>query len=90
LENNVKRLVYVSTPSIYFDYNSRTGVKEDDPLPEPISNYAATKRLAEEEIDKGFAQGLPVVSKKSANGLVIRSLGMQDYGLSRQSINMRT
>lgn len=62
LENNVKRLVYVSTPSIYFDYNSRVGVKENDPLPEPISNYAATKRLAEEEIDKGFAQGLAIVS----------------------------
>ena len=62
LENNVKRLVYVSTPSIYFDYNSRLNVREDDLLPEPISNYAATKLLAEEEIDKGFANGLAVVS----------------------------
>ena len=62
LENNVKRLVYVSTPSIYFDYGSRVGVKESNPLPEPISNYAHTKLLAEEEIDKGFAQGLAVVS----------------------------
>ena len=62
LENNTKRLVYVSTPSIYFDYNSRVGVKENDPLPEPISHYARTKLLAEEEIDKGFAQGLAVVS----------------------------
>jgi nucleoside-diphosphate-sugar epimerase len=62
LENNVKRLVYVSTPSIYFDYNSRMNVKENDPLPEPISNYAHTKLLAEEEIDKGFANGLAVIS----------------------------
>jgi len=62
LENNVKRLVYISTPSIYFDYDSHIGVKENDPLPEPISHYAHTKRLAEEEIDKGFAQGLAVVS----------------------------
>lgn len=62
LENKVKRLVYVSTPSIYFDYNSRVGVKEDDPLPEPISHYAQTKLLAEEEVDKGFANGLAVVS----------------------------
>lgn len=62
LENDVKRLVHVSTPSIYFAYGSRTAVKEDAPLPEPISHYAATKRLAEEEIDKGFAQGLAVVS----------------------------
>ncbi len=62
LENKVKRLVYVSTPSLYFDYASRIGVKENDPLPEPISSYARTKLLAEEEIDKGFAQGLAVVS----------------------------
>lgn len=62
LENEVKRLVYVSTPSIYFDYNSRMNVKESDPLPEPVSNYARTKLLAEEEIDKGFANGLAVIS----------------------------
>ncbi len=62
LENNVKRLVYVSTPSIYFDYGSRVNVKETDPLPDPISSYAHTKRLAEEEVDKGFAKGLAVVS----------------------------
>lgn len=62
LDDNVKRLVYVSTPSIYFGHGSRVGVKETDPLPEPVSNYAHTKLLAEEEIDKGFANGLPVVS----------------------------
>ncbi|MFM8875817.1 MAG: NAD-dependent epimerase/dehydratase family protein [Anaerolineae bacterium] len=62
LQNNVKRLVYVSTPSIYFDYDSHIGVKENNPLPQPISNYAHTKLLAEEEIDKGFAQGLAVIS----------------------------
>lgn len=62
LDGNVKRLVYVSTPSIYFGHGSRVGVKETDPLPEPVSNYAHTKLLAEEEIDKGFASGLPVVS----------------------------
>src|SRR5687767_9007169 len=50
-ENKVQRLVYVSTPSIYFDYKSRMNVKETDPLPEPVSNYAATKLLAEEEVD---------------------------------------
>jgi nucleoside-diphosphate-sugar epimerase len=60
--NKVKRLVYVSTPSIYFDYNSRLNVKETDPLPEPVSNYAATKLLAEEEIDKAFASGLATIT----------------------------
>ena len=62
LENNVKRLVYVSTPSLYFDHNSRINVRETDLLPKPISNYAATKLLAEEEVDKGFANGLAAIS----------------------------
>jgi nucleoside-diphosphate-sugar epimerase len=62
LENKVKRLVYVSTPSIYFEYASRMSVKESDPLPEPISNYARTKLLAEEEIDRGVANGLAAIS----------------------------
>jgi nucleoside-diphosphate-sugar epimerase len=62
LQNGVKRLVHVSTPSIYFSYRSHLNVKENDPLPEPVSAYAATKLLAEEEVDKGFAAGLGVVS----------------------------
>jgi nucleoside-diphosphate-sugar epimerase len=61
-ENYVKRLVYVSTPSLYFGYASRINVKETDELPKPISNYAATKILAEQEVDEAFARGLAVVS----------------------------
>ncbi|MBI5822497.1 MAG: NAD-dependent epimerase/dehydratase family protein [Chloroflexi bacterium] len=61
-ENKVKRLVYVSTPSLYFDYKSKINVKETDELPEPVSNYAATKLLAEEEIDKAFANGLAAIA----------------------------
>jgi nucleoside-diphosphate-sugar epimerase len=60
--NKVKRLVHVSTPSIYFDYKSHIDVKENDPLPDPVSNYAATKFLAEEEIDKAFANGLATIT----------------------------
>jgi len=61
-EHKVKRLVYVSTPSQYFGYSSRMNVKETDALPEPVSNYAATKILAEEEIDKAFANGLATIA----------------------------
>lgn len=60
--NKVKRLVYVSTPSLYFDYGSRMNVKETDPLPEPVSNYSATKLLAEEEVDKASANGLATIT----------------------------
>ena len=61
-ENKIKRLVHVSTPSIYFDYKSRINVKENDSLPDPISEYAHTKLLAEEELDKAFANGLATIA----------------------------
>ena len=58
----VKRLVHVSTPSLYFGYASRVNVKETDELPEPVSNYSATKILAEQEVDEAFARGLPTIA----------------------------
>ena len=61
-EHKVKRFVYVSTPSLYFGYSSRMNVKETDALPEPVSNYAATKILAEQEVDEAFAKGLPTIT----------------------------
>ncbi len=61
-EHKVKRLVYVSTPSLYFGYSSRINVKETDALPEPVSNYAATKILAEQELDQAFENGLATIA----------------------------
>ena len=61
-ENKIQRLVYVSTPSLYFGYSSRLNVRESDPLPKPVSNYAATKILAEQEFDKAHADGLAVIA----------------------------
>ncbi|MCQ6557723.1 NAD-dependent epimerase/dehydratase family protein [Paenibacillus mendelii] len=47
----VRRLVNVSTPSLYFDFSDRLGIRETDPLPASAPNaYAATKRIAEEEV----------------------------------------
>lgn len=61
--HGVKRLIHVSTPSIYFQYDDRIDVKEDDPLPEHFANhYAETKYLAEKEIDKAYREGLPVIT----------------------------
>jgi len=45
---NIKRLVHISTPSIYFDFNDRINIKESEPLPKPVNNYAHTKALAEQ------------------------------------------
>jgi len=64
LEGRVKRLIHVSTPSVYFDYKDRTDISETAVLPRKAANlYAETKRLAEREIDRAFeADGLPVIT----------------------------
>jgi nucleoside-diphosphate-sugar epimerase len=61
-ENNVKRLVHVSTPSIYFRYEPRLNVREDAELPRPVNEYSRTKQMAEGKIDEAFAEGLPVIT----------------------------
>ena len=43
----VKRLVHISTPSLYFDYTDRLKIREDQPLPRPVNEYARTKSKAE-------------------------------------------
>jgi nucleoside-diphosphate-sugar epimerase len=63
LRHDVKRLIHVSSPSIYFDMTDRLNIKETDSFPAlPVNHYAHTKRLAEEEVDQASAQGLPVVT----------------------------
>lgn len=60
---NVKRLIHVSTPSLYFHYDERLDVKESAPLPEAfVNDYAKTKYLAELEIDRAFQEGLPTIT----------------------------
>lgn len=49
----IKRLVYISTPSLYFDFRDQLNISEIDHFPKrPCNHYAATKRLAEQEIDR--------------------------------------
>lgn len=49
--NSVKRLVHISTPSLYVTKENRLQVKESDPLPPmAINHYANTKRQAEEKL----------------------------------------
>ncbi len=46
---NLRRLVLISTPSVYFNFKDRYNVKESDPLPDPMVNqYAYTKLEAEQ------------------------------------------
>lgn len=46
--NNVRRLVHISTPSLYFNFKDRLNISEQDPLPTPVNDYALTKAQAEQ------------------------------------------
>ncbi len=60
---NIRRLIHVSTPSIYATNSDRVDIKEDDLLPDTfINHYAQSKYLAEQEIDKAYNNGLPVIT----------------------------
>ncbi len=49
----VKRFIYISTPSMYFNGKDRFNIKESDPLPHRFVNeYANTKRMAELELEQ--------------------------------------
>lgn len=63
LQSSIKRFVHISTPSIYMTHTSKFNILEEDPLPEKfINHYAHTKKLAEDEVDLGYTQGLPCVT----------------------------
>lgn len=62
-KSNVKRLIHISTPSIYVNKQDQLGVSEYDPIPEvAINAYAETKRMAETRVDAAFSEGLPVIT----------------------------
>jgi nucleoside-diphosphate-sugar epimerase len=60
--HHVKRLIYVSTSSVYFDFVNRLNIPEHAALPTPVNAYAKSKQLAEQEIDRAYQNGVPVIS----------------------------
>lgn len=59
LRNSVKKYIFISTPSMYFEIKDKYNIKESDPLPDKFINaYAETKRMAEIELEKS---GIPYV-----------------------------
>lgn len=51
----VKRVVHISTPSLYFNFRDRFNIREDEPLPTPVNDYARTKAQAEALIQQATA-----------------------------------
>lgn len=60
----LKRLVYISSPSIYFDHTEKFNVHESEVLPDKnINHYINTKKIAENKIDEAFKlHQLPVIT----------------------------
>jgi nucleoside-diphosphate-sugar epimerase len=62
LKQRVRRLVHLSSPSIYFDGHSHLNIKEDQ-VPRRFNNhYAATKYLAEQKVFGAMEFGLEVIA----------------------------
>lgn len=60
--HGVRRLIFISTPSVYFDYTARLDVGEDAPLAKRAVNaYAASKIAAEGIVRAAMRDGLPAV-----------------------------
>lgn len=58
-QHSIKRLVHISTPSVYFDFKDRTKIKETESLPPTMAtHYAETKQLADEAVLRLSKQGL--------------------------------
>jgi len=84
-DHGVGRLVHISSPSVYFAFEDRLGVREDDPLPRPVNEYARSKRAADALI---LAAGLPqaVILRPRAifgpwdNALLPRLLRLMRHG----------
>ena len=60
--HKVKRLIYVSTPSVYSDTRHHLGLTEESLFASPLNYYAKTKQQAEKLIDEARERGLDVVT----------------------------
>lgn len=62
-KNGVEKFVFISTPSIYFNYEDRFNVSEDDELPKKMVNhYAETKLIAEKLVLENNGFGIKTIA----------------------------
>ncbi len=63
IKNGVKKFIFISTPSIYFNFKDRFNIKESDLLPSPLVNhYATTKLLAERYVLDANEKGIQTIA----------------------------
>ena len=63
IKNGVRKFIFISTPSIYFDFKDRFNIKESDPLPATfVNHYASTKLLAERYVLEANGKGIQTIA----------------------------
>jgi nucleoside-diphosphate-sugar epimerase len=63
IKNGVKKFIFISTPSVYFNFKDRFNIKESDLLPTTIVNhYAATKLMAETYVLNANDKGIQTIA----------------------------
>ena len=67
----VRRIVHISTPSVYFRFADQIGLTEDTPLPTPVNDYTATKAQAE---GSALAAGAVILRPRGIYGAGDRAL----------------
>lgn len=83
----IKRLINVSTSSIYFNYSNRVNLTEAAVV-SPINAYAQTKLMAETLINKVYHRGLSVITIRPStifgcgyNTILSRLIGASQKGI---------
>jgi len=62
LEGGCRRLIHISTPSLYFDYRDKWEIQEEAVVSKPVNHYARSKKKAEKLIDEAFRLGLETIT----------------------------
>ncbi|WP_027897707.1 NAD-dependent epimerase/dehydratase family protein [Zestomonas thermotolerans] len=62
LRQGVRRLVHLSSPSVYFDGKSHVGLREEQVPRKFVDHYGATKYLAEQKVFGAAERGLEVIA----------------------------
>jgi nucleoside-diphosphate-sugar epimerase len=59
--HHISKIMFISTPSVYFTGQDRFHIAESDPLPEKQFNYGKTKLIAEKDLLKLRSEGFQVI-----------------------------
>jgi nucleoside-diphosphate-sugar epimerase len=61
-EHAISKIIFISTPSIYYTGQDRFDISEDDPLPaKQTSNYARSKLISEKELEGLRREGIDTI-----------------------------